>query len=78
MPKGNPNAYRKIDEFLASLLPDELTYTYGAVEKMSEAGGETDVAEDTDMESEMSESEDSGGGEMYDLKKMRKDMEGDM
>lgn len=76
MPKGNPEAYRKIDEFLASLSPDELTYAYGAVEKMAEAGGETDMEDDmsSEMPAEMPMDESAAPSEEYDLKKMEEDM----
>ena len=47
MPKDNPGAYRKIDEFIAGLSSDEQRYLYGAIEAIIEGAdsGETAMPE---------------------------------
>ena len=55
MPRDNPEAYRKIDEFVAGLSPEEIKYAYGAIEAMmGDESEEESMPEDTTDKSSMS------------------------
>jgi len=55
MPQDNPEAYRKIDEFVAGLSPEEIKYAYGAIEAMmGDESEEESMPEDTTDKSSMS------------------------
>ena len=55
MPRDNPDAYRKIDEFVAGLSPEEIKYAYGAIEAMmGDESEEESMPEDTTDKSSMS------------------------
>jgi hypothetical protein len=58
MPKDNPEAYNKIDKFIAGLNPDERRYLYGAIEAIVEASdnGET-MEEPGEMSTDMPEAD---------------------
>ena len=72
MPRNNPEAYRKIDEFLAGLSPEEVKYAYGAIEAMMGDESEEDaMAEDAMSEIPMP-AEDTTESDMVDFEELEK------
>jgi hypothetical protein len=72
MPQDNPDAYRKIDEFVAGLSPDEVKYAYGAIEAMmGDESEDESMPEDTMDESPMP-AEDKTESDMVDFDELEK------
>jgi hypothetical protein len=76
MPKDNPEAYRKIDEFFAGLSQEELKYAYGAIEAMMDDESEMQDSAEESMPEADTEMAADGAGEsadaMYDFEDISK------